>query len=44
MTSPFSPVYSYGNQEETSLSSCGHTCTNLGIGIERKGITKNLLK
>ena len=35
---------SYGNQVETSLSSCGHTCTDLGIGSERKGRTEKLVK
>ena len=35
---------SYGNQMETSLSSCGHTCTDLGIGSERKGRTEKLVK
>ena len=29
---------------ETSLSSCGHTYTDLGIGSERKGRTENLSK
>ena len=32
---------SYGNQIETSLSSCGQTCTELGIGSDRKGRTVN---
>ena len=39
---------SYGNQVETSLSSCGHTCNDLGIPIagevEEKEELKNLLK
>ena len=35
---------SYGNEVETSLSSCGHTCTNLGNGSERKGRTQKLVK
>ena len=35
---------SYGNQVETSLSSCGHTYTDLGIGSERKGSTEKLVK
>ena len=35
---------SYGNQVENSLSSCGHSCTDLFIGSERKGRMKNLLK
>ena len=38
---------SYGNQVETSLSSCCHTCTHLGILIageaEEKEELKNLL-
>ena len=38
---------SYGNQVETSLSSCGYTCTYLGILIagivEEKEQLKNLL-
>ena len=38
---------SYGNQVETSLSSCCHTCTHVGIQIageaERKEKLKNLL-
>ena len=29
---------------ETSLPSCGHTCTDLGIGSERKGRTEQLVK
>ena len=36
--------YIYGNQVETSLSSCGHRYTDLGIRIERKGRTEKLLK
>ena len=28
----------------TSLSSCGHTCTDLDIGSERKGRTEKLVK
>ena len=35
---------SYGNQLETSLSSFGHTCTDLGIGSERKGRIEKLIK
>ena len=35
---------SYGNQVETSLSSCGHTYTDIGIGSERKGRTEKLVK
>ena len=35
---------SYGNQVETSFSSCGHTYTGLGIGSERKGRTEKLVK
>ena len=43
-----SNLCSYGNQVETSLSSCGHTCTKLGISIareveEKEGL-ENLLK
>ena len=38
---------SYGNQVEASLSSCGHTCTHLGIliaeEVEEKEGLKNLL-
>ena len=38
---------SYGNQVETSLSSCGHTCTHLCILIagemEEKEELQNLL-
>ena len=45
-TSPVSPV-SYGNQVETSLSSCRHTCTHLGIliagEVEKMEKLKNLL-
>ena len=29
---------------ETSLSSCDHTCTDLGTGTERKGRTEKLVK
>ena len=29
---------------ETSLSSCGKRCTDLGIGSERKGRTEKLVK
>ena len=32
------------NQVKTSLSSCGHICTNFSIGSRRKGRTENLLK
>ena len=35
---------SYENQVETSLSSCDHTCTDLGTGTERKGRTEKLVK
>ena len=35
---------SYENQVETSLSSCGHTYTDLGIESERKGSTEKLVK
>ena len=38
---------SYGNHVETSLSSCGHTCTHLGIliagEVAKKQELKNLL-
>ena len=34
----------YGNQVETSLSSCGHTYTDLGNGNEKKETLKNFLK
>ena len=34
----------YGNQVETSLSSCGHTCTEFAIGIRRKGRTEKFAK
>ena len=39
-----SMLCSYGNQEETSLSNCGHTCSDLGIVSERKGRTKKFVK
>ena len=29
---------------ETTVSSCGYTCTDLGIGSERKGKTKKHVK
>ena len=32
------------NQAETSLSCCGHTCTELGIGSVKKGRTKKFVK
>ena len=35
---------SYENQGETSLSSCGHTCTSLGIGSERTRRIKKLVE
>ena len=35
---------SYGNQVETSLSSCGHICTDIGIGSGRKGRTEKVVK
>ena len=35
---------SYGNQVETSWSSFDHTCNDLGIGNERKGRAKKLVK
>ena len=31
-------------QVETSLSSCGHTCTDLGSGSGRIGKTEKLVK
>ena len=31
---------SYGNQVETSLSSCAHTCTHSGILIAREVVEK----
>ena len=44
---PRSVLCSYGHQVETSLSSCGSTCTHLGILIagelEEKEEMKNLL-
>ena len=39
-----SMLYSYGNQVESSLSSCGHTYTDLGIGNRRKGRTEKFVK
>ena len=35
---------SYENQVETSLLSCGHTYSNLGIGSGRKGRTEKFVK
>ena len=35
---------SYGIQVETSLSSYGQICTDLGIGSGRKGRTEKLVK
>ena len=35
---------SYENQAESSLSSCGHTFTDLGIGIGRKGRNEKFVK
>ena len=35
---------SYGYQVETSLSSCGRRCANLGIGSKRKGRPEKLVK
>ena len=35
---------SYGNQVETSMSSCGHTCTHLGILIAGEVAEKQELK
>ena len=44
---PRSILCCYGNQVETLLSICGHTCTNLGIliagEVEEKKELKNLL-
>ena len=34
----------YGSQVETSLLSCDHTCTNLGLGSGRKGRTEKFVK
>ena len=39
-----SMLCSYGNQEETSLSNCGHTCSDLGIGSGRKVRNKKVVK
>ena len=33
-----------GNQVESSLSSCGHTCTDFGIGSRRKERTEKFVK
>ena len=35
---------SYGSQMETSLLSCDHTCTDLGLGSGRKGRTEKFVK
>ena len=35
---------SYENQVESSLLSCGYTCTDLGIGSGRKGRTEKFFK
>ena len=35
---------SYGNKVETSLSSCGHIYTDLGIGSKGKGRTQKLIQ
>ena len=47
-TQAHSMMCSYGNQVETSLSSCGHTCTDIGIliagEVEETEKLKNLLK
>ena len=44
----FINLFSYENQVETSWSSCGYICTNLGIPIfgevSEKAELKNLLK
>ena len=34
----------YGNQVETSLSSCGHTCTDFAIRSRRKGKTEKFVQ
>ena len=39
-----SVLCSYGNLVETSLSSCGHTCTHLGVGSGRNGRTEKKIK
>ena len=39
-----SMLCSYGNQVETSLSSCGHTCADFAIGSRRKGRTEKFVK
>ena len=36
-------LYSYRNQLETSLPSCGHTCSNLALKVKEKEELKNLL-
>ena len=35
---------SYGDQVESPLLSCGRTCTDLGIGSERKGRPEKFAK
>ena len=35
---------SYGNKVETSLSSCGHIYTDLGIGSRGKERTEKLIQ
>ena len=37
-------LFSYGNQVETLLSSCGRICTDLGLGSGRKGRTEKFVK
>ena len=39
-----SVLCSYGNQVETSLSSCCYTCNDLGIGSGRKVRTEKFIK
>ena len=34
----------YKNRVETSFSTCGHTCTDLGIGSGGKGRTEKFVK
>ena len=34
----------YENQVETSISSCGHTCTDFSIGSEEKEELKKFVK
>ena len=39
-----SMLCNYGNQVESTLSNCGHTCNDLGIGSGRKGRTEKFVK